>query len=126
MHLDIREILFNWLHRGEYYGYLEESESAIAAQRKGRPQNVPHYLIGHLWDGVAYEGTEERLLAWLEIDLALRNMEPEYIRQLSDYLTYHKTVPLNEWGPLRTTLWIEIRYALKDIIEEAYNDNGRG
>jgi hypothetical protein len=111
MYLDVREILFNWLHRGNYYGYLDEAHSTTE------------------WDEVLYEGSEDRMNAWLEIDWALNRMHPDHCYQLWEYMRMQMLYPLVEWDYLPVSLWVAVTEALSDIViremEEIENDRCR-
>jgi hypothetical protein len=111
MYLDVREILFNWLHRGNYYGYLDEAHSTTE------------------WDEVLYEGSEDRMSAWLEIAWALGRMSAHYRGMLHEYLNHHGDKPLVEWDYLPVSLWVAVTEALSDIViremEEIENDRCR-
>jgi hypothetical protein len=121
MSLDIREILFIWVHKEPYYGNWENTTSAIAAIRRGQ-RRLPHHVTTRLWDDFVYEDTVDRINAWLEIDLALGRMKGIYRCQLSSYLSNQTPKPFEEWEQLPTPLWMAITEALTGIIGSAENE----
>ena len=118
MELDIREILYEWLHFTPYYGESGECESVWLAT-KGRGYGNPDVD----WRADAlYEGVEERVLAKLDLDLALGRLQRGHQHWLRNYLRGLVTVPFTDWPPLPVELHLALANVFIPLIKEVSNN----
>jgi hypothetical protein len=111
MQIDVIEVLYMWLNRGPYYGEVGEVESAIGDSLRKTSTG----LLDERYGDVYYEGTEDRSIAWLDIELALNRLSGADQRELAQYLTDNRNKSLEKWTVPSFGLWLRI-YAILTIL----------
>lgn len=112
--IDVIEVLYRWVNCGPYYGETAEVESAIGEQLRKTSTG----LLEERYGDVYYGGTEDRNIAWLDIDLAFRQLSAEDRYDLFSYLDCNKEKPREDWSAPEFGLWLRIYAILETLLQE--------
>jgi hypothetical protein len=122
MELDLREIVFMWLNREDYYGeQMGDCDSAVLSLNEGLVGNrraktsgkvVGYDNHGENWDDVCYYGSQDRIEHWMEIDRALNKLTGDARDEFIAYVEANKDRRLDDWDGLTVSLALALNEVL--------------